>query len=1341
MAYLELNVEQVNNAAELLAYDAQDIDPLASVVDPRLDIHSSKSATAGSSTYFLAESEQSRRSSVASSAGSTVGKAQAPPGPPAGTANPVANGTEQPPAAPPDDPVYPNISPRVAEYVTTENPTLCTQVAECIEKHSLVHSPRRAQAAPASSVAPRSPLKCMAQAADALAVQQSTIGVPLKPPVPTKAVYQELVEYPPESIVASVDERTSWLRTILSTPAATGNHIQSSQNGPSKPNPLVRNQCTITRRELPSVHNWRRPSEDPGFDADNFDSASMCSETESNLSWVSDVDDEIRMLKSMMVPRASQLAAITVREKMATATQTDPLSSSGRIVAHVGVETDETDLLAILKEKAHLEGELDTLQGELGRLVQAKSELKTRAAAAEARCQKLAEEKDAAVQREASLQQELQSLKMESVRYGRVVGDYDSLIHSKESETGFLHDEAAVLSNENRELKVAVEELKVDLESRCGAIEGLKKKIAEMHVESQSAVRARAQLEAENASIRNQLQVIEKSKDWFRDQLHESQQGRNQLHKEHVATQAEKIALESTAEMLRAENARLAQELLEARQRSVRDKESLMKRLEDIEADLLEREATLTREAAAAAQPQQPVSDAGDLSGKFRVAELEEQLRSAESSLSERSAALSALERERTELVTEVQRLRLRLSDSELGRRNQDELLREGVQKVRRLQTELAASEERVTELRNQKAALEVGLAAANEDKRIVGESLGTLTENLARLEGNFKLIRTEQVAKTAQIDQLQREKASLAERLSEAEGALSLARKELASRSNAQSQAQAMEVSQLRKQCSDLQNVVRVLEADLKKSTAEAREVVATHDADKEKLRQSEEWLEHAEAELEMLGQRNAVLENQLRESAQRLVREEARRAASLQEQAQLHDLSTWETRVRELEQTLATREMATREQERMHKSNIRLLTRKLREKMKELKLAQVQLANVESQQQDEELRRQGQKLVSRQVQTMDGPEKVSSEAQTDATAKTQEEQTELAEKNQELLLKLEREQGRLAGSLKAQEELRAFVEQLERQLSEQGGRMAELQCQMEQVQSRADQAQALHQSSVADLQRELEKERTLSKELRQRIFEEKRRGGQLQRQLSSLKQGLSEASQSADAGRLKAQAQVERAQSLEAQLREAQGRLEALRADLAASQAARQELEAKLRNAQERDPALEQQMKLLSWNVKEKTQEVAALQERLRVAEAAHQAEVAGLRRQLEEAQQQHSDLSAELMSVRKEKFTLQARLQELRNVLRSRMEQCKELQRQLTELAETTEFDLPNVVPDYDDSYITELLQQCSSQPTTRPLGSLQVCLDSLKQDLNTLHSQIRQNVELPKKELVT
>lgn len=1365
MAYLELNVEQVNQAAESLSYHAQDMDPLASVVDPRLDMRSAKSTTAPSSgSSFLAESEQSRRSSVASSVGS-MGKARVPPGPPppptVAAASPASDTGVKAPQ--PDDPVYPNISPRVAEYVATEHPELCSQLAQSIEEQSRVHwsSPRRggAHAAAASrstaaGVVPPSPLKCMAQAADALAVQQSTIGVPRKPAPPTDAIYQELVEYPPESIVTSVDERASWLRTILNSSPATGNHLPGSpapSNGPSKPSAfLPRSPATITRREIPSVHYWRRPqpSEDQAFDADNLDSASVCSETESNLSWVSDVDDEIRLLKTMMVPRLSQLA--TVEEKAPAATQTDPISvTTGTPVTHVGVETDDLDLFTLLKEKAHLEGELETLQGELGRLVDAKSELKTRAAAAEARCQKLEEEKDAAVQRESSLAQELQTLKMESVRYGRVVGDYDSLIHSKDSEAGFLHDEASVLATENRELKVALEELKVDLESRCGAIEGLKRKIAEMHVEGQSAVRARAQMEAERATLLNELQVLEKAKEWFREQLHESQQGRNQLHKEHVTVQAERIALESAAEALRTENARLQQELTESRQRSVRDKESLMKRLEEIEADLLEREAALSREATEAAavavsaeqhQRATPSESSGDLSVKLRVAELEEQLRAAESSLSQLSSALSALERERSELVSEVQRLRLRLSDSELGRRNDDELLREETQKTRRLQAELAASEERATELRGAKAALEVALAAANEDKRVVGESLGTLTENLARLEGNFKMIRTEQAAKTAQVEQLEREKASLSERLSEAEESLSRARQEFESQSSSRYQAQSLELNQLRKQRADLQGVVRVLEGDLKKAVAEAREAASRHKADKEALQQAESQLERVESEVETLSQRNAVLQSQLQESAQRLLREEARWAASLQEaavgsSARLHDQSTWETRVRELEQTLATRDMAAREQERMHKSNIRLLTRKLREKMKELKLAHLQLANATEALQNGHHASSGKDDASKGEKEL-----VCAEIQTEGA--NAEEEDARVEEMQRLQLQLEKLQGKLAGSVRAQEELGGCVEQLERRLAEQGAREAQLQCQLEEVQQRAQREHELHDSTAADLQRELDKERTLSKELRQRIFEEKRKGGQLQRQLASLKQGLSEASQSADARRVEAQAQAERAQALEAQLADVRGKLEGLRGDLATSQAVRHQLEAQLRNAHERDPALEQQMKLLSWNVKEKTQEVAALKEQAQLVENTHATEVSGLRRQLEESQQQLSGLSAELMAVRKEKFTLQARVQELKNIVRSRMAQCKELQRQLTELAETTEFALPNTTPDYDDSYITELLQQCSTQPTSRPLGSLQVCLDSLKQDLNTLHSQIRQNVEIvPKTELAT
>lgn len=81
------------------------------------------------------------------------------------------------------------------------------------------------------------------------------------------------------------------------------------------------------------MHYWRRPSEDVGGaclppDLDNLDSASVCSETESNLSWASEADEEIRLIKNMLAPRRGDRPAATLERSLSSeATQTDPLST------------------------------------------------------------------------------------------------------------------------------------------------------------------------------------------------------------------------------------------------------------------------------------------------------------------------------------------------------------------------------------------------------------------------------------------------------------------------------------------------------------------------------------------------------------------------------------------------------------------------------------------------------------------------------------------------------------------------------------------------------------------------------------------------------------------------------------------------------------------------------------------------------------------------------------------------------------------------------------------------------------------------------------------------------
>lgn len=156
-------------------------------------------------------------------------------------------------------------------------------------------------------------------------------------------------------------------------------------------------------------------------------------------------------------------------------------------------------------------------------------------------------------------------------------------------------------------------------------------------------------------------------------------------------------------------------------------------------------------------------------------------------------------------------------------------------------------------------------------------------------------------------------------------------------------------------------------------------------------------------------LSQKNALLQSQLAEVEQRLARERSRSSAH---ESHKEDQAFWETRLREVEQALADREIASREQERMYKSNIRLLTRKLREKMKELKLVQLrqQSNGLPEEDNGKEAPQNG----------MSGDKEVVQPASLEATS------TETADarrnddaKHQELLLQLEKEQGKLAGEL----------------------------------------------------------------------------------------------------------------------------------------------------------------------------------------------------------------------------------------------------------------------------------------------------------------------------------
>ncbi|GFU69778.1 hypothetical protein TNCV_1221661 [Trichonephila clavipes] len=89
------------------------------------------------------------------------------------------------------------------------------------------------------------------------------------------------------------------------------------------------------------------------------------------------------------------------------------------------------------------------------------------------------------------------------------------------------------------------------------------------------------------------MDTLQKSKEWFQEQLHSAQMVENKLHQQLISTQSNQSLVSNNLEKIIAEKNQLKQELMHTQQRAVAEKEILMKQLETIEADMKEAESLL----------------------------------------------------------------------------------------------------------------------------------------------------------------------------------------------------------------------------------------------------------------------------------------------------------------------------------------------------------------------------------------------------------------------------------------------------------------------------------------------------------------------------------------------------------------------------------------------------------------------------------------------------------------------------------------------------------------------------------------------------------------------------
>ena len=330
--------------------------------------------------------------------------------------------------------------------------------------------------------------------------------------------------------------------------------------------------------------------------------------------------------------------------------------------------------------------------------------------------------------------------------------------------------EAAAAAN-----RTALEASRRELEGREATVSALKAKVAELVVDAQRQLQAKLRAEGSVQSVTEELEQRQRSRDWYRGQLKASEEARLQQHQQLLTAQQELIAQQHAGERLRGELTLAKQAADGAQARAVREKETLMRHLENIQADMLQREAFFqtvsgsrsepapAAAAAAVRERDEAVSRARSL--ELTVAELQQRIERDAEELAAAAAARAQVEQDGQKTRFALATTHEQLSQQTVQCEQLQQRCREGGQMLDQLRAQAKEAAAARQTLKEEKTRLEVALASANQEKRDVDDAARGLTNELKKVSASFYKLKNDVAAKEKQIDEL---KSSLSNRESE---------------------------------------------------------------------------------------------------------------------------------------------------------------------------------------------------------------------------------------------------------------------------------------------------------------------------------------------------------------------------------------------------------------------------------------------------------------------------------------------------------------------------------------------------------------------------------------------
>ncbi|KAM4827075.1 golgin subfamily A member 3 isoform 2-T3 [Thomomys bottae] len=1045
----------------------------------------------------------------------------------------------------------------------------------------------------------------------------------------------------------------------------------------------------------------------------------------------------------------------------------------------------QDDMLQVLKEKMRLEGQLEALSLEASQALKEKAELQAQLAALSTRLQAQVEHSHSSQQKQDSLSSEVDTLKQSCWDLEQAMTDLQNMLEAKNASLASSNNDLQVAEEQYQRLMAKVEDMQKNILSKDNTVHDLRQQMAALQSQLQQVQLERTTLTSKLQASQAEIASLQHARQWYQQQLALAQEARVRLQGEVAHIQVGQMTQAGLLEHLKLENVSLSHQLTETQHRSIKEKERIAVQLQNIEADMLDQEAAFVQIREAKTMVEEDLQRRleefeGEREQLQKLADsaasLEQHLEQVKLTLHQRDQQLVAVQKEHLDLIKQLTSTQEALQAKGQSLDDLQTQYDELQARLEELQGEAASKEDTIRFLQNEKIVLEVALQAAKSDKDELDRGAMHLEEVTEETSGLLEQLKQELAIKSSQVEHLEQETVSLRKQIQKVKEQF-LQQKVMVEAYRRDTTTKDQLISELKSTKKRLDSEMKELRQDLIKLHGEKKAMEVEHSRLQKEVSLVHQQMVDLEKHLLSVQKERDEMETQLqslqfdKEQMVALIETNEvlkKQVEELQQEAK-NAITEQKQKMRRLGSDLTSAQKEMKAKHKAYENAVSILSRRLQEALAAKEAADTELSQLRAQSAiggsdptlqekiqalEVELQSVGQSkmLLEKELQEVITMTTQELEESREKVLELEDELQEsrgfkkkikrLEELNKKLALELEHERGKLTGLGQSNAALREHNSILETALAKREADLVQLNLQVQAVLLRKEEEDRQMKQLVQALQASLEKEKMEVNNLKEQVAAARMEAGHNRRHFKAATLELSEVKKELQAKEHLVQTLQAEADELQIQEGKHLQEITQFQTELAETQTQLQLLQKQLDVQLSQQPVGSQEMENLKWELDQKEREIQSLKQQLDLTEQQSKKELEGTQQSLQNIKSELEMAQEDLLMTQKDKFMLQAKVSELKNSMKTLLQQNQQLKldlrrstakrKELKGEASSSSPATPIKIPDcpVPASLLEELLRPPPAV-SKEPLKNLNSCLQQLKQEMDSLQRQMEEH----------